>query len=158
MVIIISFILISLLIGVANWCAHKTGYHSEDKYYGFGSGFCWPLAIFATVCIIVWTVSYDSSVDMLQTRAVIEQKVTAINSYRSIATNSFADKAVTDLKYNNYQQEMAKMITDLRKCVEGYNQTLIGKMAYKASPLFSWFVFSPPPNSHVISLSTYLSN
>ena len=158
MIIIIAFFIISLAIGIASACQNNRSYH-DNSYDGFLVGFLVPIICSALICIIIWSVSYDNYVDMLKVPALIEQKVTAINAYRQVGIKSFneANSSLTDTKFSNYQTEMANMINDLRKLVETYNKLYVGKTAYKANALYSWFIFSPPKNSKPLLLINYLN-
>lgn len=101
---------------------------------------CWvvPLGIIgASICGIVFLVSWDSAVDQKKRLASIEQYATRITTYEGRAKGNFDDtSSVTDLKYNSFQGQLGEMVTELSSIIIRYNQTQVGKKIYSDKAYF----------------------
>ena len=87
---------------------------------------------------ISWLVSYVSYVDMEQDLATIEQYESAVQLYAEKGVAEFQPgkglpSELTDLKYQNYQNQIGHMIIDLRNKIRSYNETFVGKQVMKKS-------------------------
>ena len=83
--------------------------------------------------------SYMQSVELKTTYETISLSYPqAITLYENKAIIS--EKSITDFKYNSYQNNMSKMIIDLRNRVDEYNRILISKRIRKKNIFFSWLI------------------
>ena len=151
---ILLLFLCCLTIGLINFMpARRTATRIKVGFTSF--------AISSVCCIllmcIVWLWSWDTTVDMKQNLANLSAYKHTIETYKKNAMGEFkAGAALTDLKYQNYQQQIGQMITDLRGRIVSYNNSFVGKNAYKDNWLWSWCIFAPPEGSQLLEMSDYI--
>lgn len=165
MLIIFGFIFISLFIGYLVFldnCSHT--YNKDDKrvrvYNGWIEGFTGFLIAFVVLLVltcIIWGKSYSTYLDLQCYRnSEIPLQKEAIQSYKNASIKAIgldSETVMTDMKFQGYQQEVAKMIDNLKKTINLYNNELITKRRMKSSPVFSWLIFGPDPYMDIISIN-----
>lgn len=85
-----------------------------------------------------------------------EQYASAVQMYHDYAVldlRGVEALAFTDLKYEGYQQNMAKYINNLRDEIIGYNKIIVSKRAMKRNAFFSWCIIAPDPDMKVIKMT-----
>lgn len=100
---------------------------------------CWLIpgvVLGLMICGLVFLFSWDSAIDQHKRLGIIEQYVSRIKIYESRAKGNFTTGEITDLKYNNFQEQLGEMVTELGRVVVSYNKTQIGKKLYHANPVF----------------------
>ena len=109
----------------------------------------------AVICVIVCTLvsgilcgaghfkSYTTYLLLAGQLATIEQYKTSIDMYSEKGLNIPAGEEITDLKYNNYQDQIGKMIRELRDCIVSYNIMYTKKQLLKKSFMFGWYIYLP---------------
>jgi hypothetical protein len=123
-------------------------------------GFLIPGIICSILMAFVWGNSYDNYVIMQERLSNINQYAQTIRSYAKLGvaefkTGSANGTELTDLKYQNYQAQIGKMITDLRDQITKYNTRLIGKNVMKKSWVWNWCIVSAPEGSVILQMSDY---
>lgn len=118
--------------------------------------------IFATiVCSVISTVilviivasSYTSYLDIrAQYDAVINQYKGAVTVYADYATLDMEKATFTDFKYQGYQENISKVIVDLRNEIIIYNKVLIKKRILDKNPLFNWLIIAPDKDMKIINI------
>lgn len=98
--------------------------------------------------------SYQSYVDMKKDYATIQNYATTIELYAKKGIQEFngvrtSPREVTDLKYNQYQDQIGQMIASLRNTVVSYNRVLAGKKEFKKNFWFNIFIYLPEGNEFV---------
>jgi hypothetical protein len=120
----------------------------------------WAIAIFAMygfVTVLCITGSYDTYLDA---RAyydnVIAQYKGAITLYEDKAVSLDMEKAVkhalTDLRFQGYQNKMGDFVMDLRKAITDYNKTIIKKRIMDKNFFYGWYVIPPDPDMKTIDI------
>lgn len=118
--------------------------------------------VFATIIcsvisgiIIIFTVgvSYITYLDIrAQYGAVINQYKGAVTMYTDYASLDVEKATFTDFKYQGYQENVAKVIVDLRKEIVCYNKALIKKRIMDKNPVFSWLIIAPDKDMKIINI------
>lgn len=62
------------------------------------------------------------------------------------------ERALTDFKYQGYQENIARFIKDLRLKVAGYNTNILSKRVLKRNPFLSWYIIAPDPDMKPLSM------
>jgi len=120
-------------------------------------GFLIPGVIGSIIMAFVWGNSYDNYVVMQERLSNINQYAQTIKSYSKLGVAEFkAGSEITDLKYQNYQTQIGKMITDLRDQITRYNTRLIGKNVMKKSWMWNWCIIPAPEGSVILEMSDYV--
>ena len=109
---------------------------------------------FATIAIVN---SYDS---YLNTRAyydnVIAQYKGAITLYEDKAVALDMEKAarhaLTDLRFQGYQNKMASFILDLRRTITAYNKCVIRKRIMDKNFFYGWYIIPPDKDMQTIDI------
>ena len=97
--------------------------------------------------------SYTTYLDTrAQYDAVINQYKGAVTMYADYATLDMEKATFTDFKYQGYQENVANVITDLRKEVILYNKVLIQKRIMDKNPVFSWLIIAPDKDMKIINI------
>ena len=137
MLIIMILLLIALFIG---WATSK-GINS------FLEGFIPSAVITGLIVMATWAFSYSTYLDLKQYQYTIEQYRSSITYYsQTIQAPSIADRAVTDLKYNENTRVLAELIDKYRYHITNYNNILIGKRIMKGNIFYNWLIVSPDDN------------
>lgn len=92
-------------------------------------------------CSLADSFESAANLDAIQEGIVAEHR-SAIDLYSDKAV-LHVDKAMADLKYQGYQEQMGNMIRELRTAVVEHNRALVSKRKYKANPFYSWLVILP---------------
>ena len=97
--------------------------------------------------------SYQSYVD---TRtfydSTVEQYSTAVEMYNDKAVIDVESAAWTDLKYQGYQDNISKLILDLRNRIIIYNNNFIKMNKMHSNPFFSWLVVPMDDDMKIIKM------
>ena len=115
------------------------------------------LSIYSMFAIVFIINSYDSYLD---TRAyydnLIAQYKGAITLYEDKAVALDMEKAVkhalTDLRFQGYQEKMGDFVLDLRKAVTRYNSTIIRKRVLDKNFFYGWYVTPPDDDMKTIDI------
>jgi hypothetical protein len=150
-----------LLLGVCVLISLISFFSSDHDFDSTALGFIIPLVISFVIMCIVWSDSYCDYVSMQENKVNIEQYAQTIDIYSKRGVAEFKDgeftgAEITDLKYNNYQHQLGKMIIDLRNRVRDYNEELVGKTVMKKSWFWSWCIIAPIEGSIVLNMSDYI--
>jgi len=127
---------------------------SKRQFWEYGGKTIATFLLADTVLLItVRLVSYGTYVtNRTQYDAIITQYKGAIVMYTNYATLDIGKIALTDLKYQNYQNNTASLIVDLRKEVVSYNADLISKRTMKKNALMSWMIQAPDEDMKIINI------
>jgi hypothetical protein len=109
--------------------------------------------ISSIVIIFVVGTSYITYLDTrAQYDAVITQYKGAVTMYADYASLDMEKATFTDFKYQGYQENIAKVIVDLRKEIISYNKTIIKKRIMNKNPVFSWLIIVPDKDMKIINI------
>lgn len=109
--------------------------------------------IITFITVLALTLSYISYLNIrAQYDAVINQYKGAVTMYADYATLDMEKATFTDFKYQGYQENVAKVIVDLRKEIVSYNKTLIQKRIMNDNPVFSWLIIAPDKDMKIINI------
>lgn len=148
--VIILILCVILLGGTIAYTATK------EEQYKFSEACCCAITlsiIASVVLIIAVAASYRSYLDLKRDRVAIQQHERAINLYLSKAKLEMDSNVITDLKYNKYQNNLAKLIRDYRDCVNKYNNNLISKREMNNNFMFNLLVIGPDPDMREIEIN-----
>lgn len=110
-------------------------------------------AISTIVVVIVVVVSYISYLDIrAQYDAVINQYKGAVTVYADYATLDMEKATFTDFKYQGYQENISKIIVDLRNEIIAYNKVLIKKRILNKNLFFNWLIIAPDKDMKIINI------
>jgi len=111
------------------------------------------VVIFSVITILIVSVSWKSYIELKQTEATIQQYKEAISLYVDKAKLDITDpKVLTDLKYNEYQNSLGRLIMDYRNAVNEYNKIFVSKQILKRNIMFNWLIIGPDPDMTKMSL------
>ena len=104
--------------------------------------------------VTFWMIgSYVSYVNMRSDYDIIvRQYKESVQLYEDKAVLDVNDAALTDFKYEGYQENIGAFVRELRSRVTKYNEMYIGKKIVARSPLFSWIICEPDSDMHLIEL------
>jgi hypothetical protein len=99
-------------------------------------------------------------VSLHQTFATIEQYKESIELYAEKGVAEFkpgsaSSTEFTDLKYNQYQEQIGRLIRDLRDTIVDYNKSLTGKQIKNNSWFYNWVVIMPD-GLETVKMADYL--
>lgn len=151
MILLFIFIAIALLIGVASWlCSYQ-----KDMEVGIG-GLITASLILGAIYLIVIFVSYDNYIGLRQFKdAGYVQQVKSIEMYKKMALDEIKKEGPTigtDMKFQGYQQEVSKMIIELRTAVNKYNDSIISKRKLGTNLFFNWCIVMPDADMQIITI------
>jgi len=143
---ILTIIFISLLIaGITYLCSTDGSCAIAGFIISCIVGGIIPLAIFA--------VSYFSYVDIRTSYdATIKQYREAVVVYKDHAQIDVKKAALTDFKYEGYQENVANFVRDLRREVVYYNEELISKRIMNKNWFFAALIVAPDEDMKVLNL------
>jgi len=107
----------------------------------------------AVLILVIMGVSYTNYIRMAKAYAVIEQYKTTITYYSKKGVAEFKTlpgAEFTDLKYNNYQQQLGEMTRELRDKIVEYNGLYAGKLVLKDSWVFSALITLPEGTERIV--------
>ena len=124
-----------------------------ERPYGYLAAGWFIGGILLLLCLIITPKSYMS---YIQARSFYD----ATNTQYKESISMYADRAVlkvsedtfTDLKYQGYQENIAKLITDLRSKVVWYNDVIIQKRILNKSIAFDWLIITPDDDMKIITM------
>lgn len=121
----------------------------------YTSGWIYTGLMLCIYSIVVCT-SYDNYVDdRAFLDATMEQYEGAIDLYEEhgvINLEKAAKMALTDHKYEGYQENMAEFVKALRYRVTKYNKSIVSKRIVGKNLFFSWFIVMPDDNMQVLKI------
>lgn len=146
MIIILALLTIATIIIYFSW--------ENSKNDGIFAGIACAV-IFAIIFAGTWGSSYKT---YLETRsfysATKEQYHSAIKLYGSHAVIDMGKAAFTDLKYQGYQENISKFITDLRNKIIEYNTTIVKKRVMSKNLFLGWFIIEPDDDMVIIKMKS----
>jgi hypothetical protein len=142
------------------------GLYHKDVHYKF---FCSSTAIFSAVWAGVIMIFYgiislviiaESYNNYLNARAyydnLLAQHRAAIVMYEDKAVAIDMEKAargaLTDLRFQGYQEKMASFIMDLRSNIIWYNKMVIKKNYMKKNFFYNWYIVAPDPDMKPVNI------
>ncbi len=126
--------------------------HYDSEGAGGFSAIC--IIIIVILCFIVPIESYDSYVDLrVQYEGVVAQYGQSITMYEDRAIININEKTFTDLRYQGYQEQLGKFISELRTKVTSYNASYISKSIYNENILWCWLIFGPDEDMKLLQLN-----
>jgi hypothetical protein len=108
----------------------------------------------AVICgIILWS-SYGSYMSVTNFKTTqYQQYVDTVNKYEALISKDRGNGAeLTDLKFQGFQQSLAKMIEALRLKVVDFNETVADKRILANNPLIGFLIFPPGPEVELLPL------
>jgi len=155
--LVISLILICVLTTALCYFNSSDRDRIGNALAGLITSFC----ISTALMLIIWAASYGNFLGMQRRLATVEQYGSAVEIYAEKGVAEFKRgnggvSEFTDLKYQNYQGQIGKMIIDLRRHVKEYNENLVTKRLLKKNWFFSWCVIMPD-NGKIIKMKDYLN-
>lgn len=158
-IFLISWIVI-LLIAISIGLYHKSEYH---KF--FSRDVAYFSAIWAGVIMIIYSIgaltmigtSYESYLDARayydnllaqyqDSITLYENKAVAIDMERA------AKNALTDLRFQGYQEKMAEFIMDLRSSIVWYNKMVIKKKYMSRNFFYGWYIMGPDSDMKSVNI------
>lgn len=110
-------------------------------------------AILGAFLIIVICTSYGTYVDLRTSYdAAVKQYRQAVTIYVDHAQIDVKKAALTDFKYQGYQENAANFVRDLRRKVVWYNEGIVSKRVMKKNWFFNWLIIAPDDDMKVINL------
>jgi len=152
----LAFLLASLFIGWIIYGVAKTKPPSDNPFKIAITAIYICICLFGTLGTAF--VVGDSYASYLSNRAfydaTIEQYRGAVEMYKDYAVIDMNKTrfAFTDFKYKGYQQEISKMILDLRRKIVSYNRSFMVKKIKNASWFFNWYIIANDPNMKIIRM------
>ena len=111
--------------------------------------------MFIFIHSLVIGMSYDK---YLQDRAFFsatkEQYHSAITVYENHATINMNRASFTDLKYQGYQENIGKFVSDLRNNIINYNESIVKKRVMGDNLFLNWFIVEPDNDMVIIKMLT----
>lgn len=149
MLIVLAFVVIVVGIALANW-----KYSRESDKISNTRTAAWASSIVGTIIVVlIISVSYTSYLEArAQYDAVINQYKGAVTMYADYASLDMEKATFTDFKYQGYQENVAKVITDLREEIIEYNRVIIMKRIMDRNPVFSWLIVAPDKDMKIINI------
>jgi|GEM_PF-3851052 len=152
--IIYLMALLFVSVGFIFACMFRETMWSKKQFWTYLGKTTATFLLAATVLLTITRLaSYKSYVTTrTQYDAIVNQYKGAVVLYTNYATLDIGKIALTDLKYHNYQNNTASLITDLRKEVISYNDLLISKRTMKKNVLMSWMIQPPDKDMKIINI------
>ena len=151
MIIILTLLVIGALITYSSW---KCSNDVQRKGNAISAGVVCAI-IFAIICCATWSDSYQSYLaERAFYSATKEQYHSAIKIYSDHAVIDMGKAAFTDLKYQGYQENVSKFITDLRNRIVEYNTVIVKKRVMGRNPVYSWLIVEPDDDMVIIKMKT----
>ena len=115
------------------------------------------MGISIAVMTIVYSQSYINYLTLKEIQIIVPQQAKGISLYVKKGIREFKskDRAATDIKYNSYQTEMAKMIHGLQKNINIHNGLLVKKRILKRTWVWKRFVCLPP-GEKLLDITDYI--
>jgi hypothetical protein len=150
MIFVLILLAIAAAITLGVWC------HEERESHGDGIAAGIICSIFlAIILAIPWSISYNTYVGSRAFYDITrEQYSSAIVIYQDAAVIDMGEAAFTDLKYQGYQNNVAKFIENMRFNIVRYNSTVKKKRIMKGNPFFSWLIVAPDEDMKLIRMKT----
>jgi len=117
------------------------------------------IVVFSIITTLIVSASWAGYIELKQTEATIQQYKEAISLYVDKAKLDITDpKVLTDLKYNEYQNSLGRLIMDYRNAVNEYNKNLISRQILNNNIMLNWLIIGPDPDMTKMSLDFELNN
>lgn len=143
MICVLLMIIVVVLVGAAIYACEESK-NSLNSVANSIFGMTIAGLIGLAICAVAMAASYTTNLGLHKRLASIEAYGQSISAYDSKAKSHFETRELTDLKYQNYQDRLGRMIESLRWQVVSYNQTLEGKKQMKKGKLFNWLIVLSP--------------
>jgi hypothetical protein len=132
-----------------------------EKTGNMFAGFIISTVVLSIVSIFVVADSYSTYIDLRKNLAVIEQYKETVELYAEKGVQEFrpgsaSSNEFTDLKYNNYQTQIGKMIREMRDSIVKYNTLFTSKKVLNDSFMFSWYIYLPD-DMKAIKMADYIN-
>jgi gas vesicle protein len=152
--ILAGIVIVLVVSAIVYLVSRLDNYDNEDALIGAGIGSIVSGGIVGVILIASIAGSYTSYVD-IRTKydATITQYKEAVTMYKGHATIDVKKAALTDLKYQGYQENMASFIKNLRREVTKYNEVLISKRIMKKNWFFNWIIIAPDDDMKILNMS-----
>jgi len=112
-----------------------------------------PTAISGVFSLVVIFTSYGSYVDLRTSYdATVAQYRQAVTVYVDHAQINVEKAALTDFKYEGYQDNVADFVTNLRRKVVWYNEGIISKRIMDKNWFIGWFIIAPDKDMKVLNM------
>jgi len=112
-----------------------------------------PTAISGIFSLVVIFTSYGSYVDLRTSYdATVAQYRQAVTVYVDHAQINVEKAALTDFKYEGYQDNVADFVTNLRRKVVWYNEGIISKRIMDKNWFIGWFIIAPDKDMKVLNM------
>lgn len=158
--ILVLFGLISTIISAYIFVSYRT-YAMKRNIASISLYLTIWAAVFAIIYGVITTASLMSSYDSyLDARTyydnLLAQYKGAITLYEDKAITldmeSAAKHALTDMRYQGYQEKMGGFVMDLRKSITKYNSTVIKKHLLKKNFFYGWYIIPPDPDMKTVDI------
>jgi len=114
---------------------------------------------FSIITTVVVLTSWRSYIELKQTEITIQQYKEAISLYVDKAKLDITDsKVLTDLKYNEYQNSLGRLIMDYRNAINEYNEKLVRLRILNNNIMLNWLIIGPDPDMTKMSLDFDLND
>jgi len=144
MIIILILIAICIAIIQAFW--------RETTIDGIVSGIVCSVILTIILAITIGGSYHSYLADRAFYTATKEQYHSAIKIYADHTVLDMGAAALTDLKYQGYQNNISSFITTLRNRIIKYNTSIVKKRVAGKNPMLSWFVVEPDDDMLIIKM------
>ena len=149
MIIILTLLAIAALIVYSSWkCSNKNSRKENAMFAGIVCAI-----VLAIVCCVTWGQSYETYLnERAFYSATKEQYHSAITIYSDHAVIDMGKAAFTDFKYQGYQENVSKFVTDLRNRIIEYNIVIVRKRVMGKNLIYSWLIVEPDDDMVIIKM------
>ena len=144
MIIVLGMIVLMIIITILAWS------YDED------AGICTLITELIAGSFLVVAIlgcSYSTYLDQRAFYdATVNQYRNSITLYKGHAVIDVESAALTDFKYGGYQENIGKMVIDLRGKVANYNEGIIKKRKMESNIILNWLVIAPDEDMRLLTL------
>lgn len=125
----------------------------------------WTVTVSLMVCLVTECASFGGYLTLVRKKSYIIEYAATIKEYQKRALIGSEQQespaiseqpSLTDLKYQNFQNQLAGMLVDLRSHVESYNANIAVKRRLKSSWYFRLFIIGPDEDMVPYNINTLL--
>ena len=159
MLTVTGLFIVCILISFLSFALTST-YRKGERVGNAIAGLIVPSVISSIIVAIIIGISYTNYIGLKQYNVTIQQYANSINLYSKLTVpnkNVTQSLEITDLKYQDYQTSIKKLIQELRRRVVNYNKTLIGKRELGNNIVFSWLIIMPDKNMKTLKMEDFIS-
>ena len=116
------------------------------------------IVIGAGIFVIILLTSYNSYLDLYkyQQNILVSQQALKIYMEKGIApVANQKSSEYTDFKYQNYQEGLYKLISELQNTINKYNNILIGKRIFKKGHVWNWYIINADYDMKTIGFNVH---